>query len=987
MSAEPYTQTILLDANRLSSEEYSASNLAQTNTAVFTNRVAGGLTLDIGDQVSIQSAHIAQRGAGAEVIEMKGKTLGKKVINYTQFTNSSYVGNFLKLQDSGLQRYSPTGYAKQDAENIDEEVNMKDNEATIVIEFYKTANGENVMTLPRNFGNVSGRNASLAHYNRATGLPLGEAKDYWEVDDGYPLGVSTLDYDLRRRLVFNDERIDDDWSDEYTCRSFTGSEITTTRKVRMDNSRYTLFKRKSMVYNGSFVSAEDLDRSLMPKGQSSGGVKPNPAIADYVRFRKKIKLRIDEGYNTPSNIAAQITDQLTEPEETKVIIENEGFFKTVIQESKTNIAIGSPSYESFNSSSNEAFFNATLSNSMPVTVTNGSSLQSGRSVAYNNAYDYIGFKRPDFVEAGRDLNAYHGNKTIHAISVTNRAEAVIYTNLTWNDVTLSKLKAFFDSQALYPELLDGGTVTETDIKRTNYATFNTTSASLNASFREVGRFLHMDLGYESQGTAKGDIEPLGNDMYNVSFSTAGSNVSDKTSVPIFVYFDNNTSHLKADDTVGDTDYNLAYGFARRHGNQIAFTTKLIGGIPDEYFTIGPDLTEIQASTKIGYDYHFSAYGNAAIMLHSGYNPLQYFGHQAFMGGEYIENVYVGADNPLFNFDTVENRFEFSNLHTAEKTSNFYNAGDPVAPNDILSPPPSGQSEESVYFINKQMRYDNWSPDMHPYPTINLSGTPSATGGQQSFINSPLRLQGGLPYDAHSGISIVDMGITEDKWEESIWGLLGFSYGQFNGSGSNIGNQNFQFSNLQGNVLSVTTNALLTSLQSQQYFQNVFSIPLVKPMVGSNVQYFNASVNHGNINTTGHTANFEVKPAISVQQESTVIKATDLPRKILRGYYLVNSDILDQASYFQLANPMQVMMTVGKFNSADDFVNSDTEGPSFTVTRKKTITDIKTSITDPEGSLALVGDNSGVVYKIIKQIKTDLRFGENLLAGMYGKPPQ
>jgi len=989
MSAEPYTQTILLDANRLSSEEYSASNLAQTNTAVFTNRVAGGLTLDIGDQVSIQSAHIAQRGAGAEVIEMKGKTLGKKVINYTEFTNSSYIGNFLKTQDSGLLRYSPTGYAKVDAENIDEEVFMKDNEATIVIEFYKTTNGENVLTLPRNFGNVSGRNASVAHYNSASGEPLPEAKDYWEVQDGFPLGVNTLDYDLRRRLVFDsNERLDDDWSNQYKSRTFTGSERVSTRKVRMDNSRYTLFKRKSMVYNGSFVSAEDLADSLMPKRDPAGGVRPDPAIADYVRFRKKIKLRIDEGYNTPSNIAAQITDQLTEPEDTKVIIENVGDFKSVIQESKTNIAFGSPSYESFNSSSNEAFFNATLFNSMPATVTNACSLQTGRSVAYNNAYDYIGFKRPDFIEAGRNGFAYHGNKTVHAISSANKDEAVIYTNLTWSDATLSKIKAFFDSQALYPELLDGGAVTSAGIKRTNYATFNTTSASLNGSFREVGRFLHMDLGYASQGTAKGDIEPLGDDMYNVSFSNFGTNVSDKTSVPIFVYFDNNTSHLKADDTIGDTDYNLAYGFARKHGNQIAFTTKLIGGIPDEYFAIGPDITELKISTKIGYDYHFSAYGNAAIMLHSGYNPLQYFGHQAFMSGEYIENVYVGADNPLFNFDTVENRFEFKNLHTAEKTSNFYNAGDPVAPNDILAPPPSGQSEESVYFINKQMRYDNWSPDMHPYPTINLSGTPSATGGQQSFINSPLRLQGGLPYDAHSGISIVDMGITEDKWEESIWGLLGFSYGQFNGSGSNIGNENFQFSNLPSNVLSVTTNALLTSLQSQQYFQNIFSIPLVKPMVGSNVEYFNASVNHGNIKTNAsHMPNFEVKPSISVQQESTVIKATDLPRKILRGYYLVNSDILDQASYFQLANPMQVMMTVGKFNSADDFVNSDTEGPSFTVTRKKTITDIKTSITDPEGSLALVGDNSGVIYKIIKQIKTDLRFGENLLAGLYGAPPK
>lgn len=986
MSGTPYSQTILFDANRLSSEEFSASNLAQTNTSVFTNRVAGGITLDIGDQVSIQSAHIAQRGAGGEVIEMKGKHLGKKTINYTKFTNSSYVGNYLKLQDSGLQRYSPTGFAKQDAENIDEEVDMKDNEATIVIEFYKTTNGENVMTLPRNFGNVSGRNASLAHYNKPTGAPLDNASSYWEVDDGYPLGVSTLNYDLRRRLVFNDERIDDDWSDEYTCRSFTASEITTTRKVRMDNSRYTLFKRKSMVYNGSFVSAEDLDRSLMPHGQSSGGVKPDPAIADYVRFRKKITLRINEGYNTPSNIAAQITDQLTEPEETKVIIENEGFFKTVIQESKTNIAIGSPSYESFNSSSNQAFFNASLFNNMPVLVTNGSSLQTGRSVAYNNAYDYIGFKRPDFIEAGRELNAYHGNKTIHAISVANKDEAVIYTNLTWNDTTLSKLKAFFDSQKLYPELLDGGTVTETDIKRTNYATFNTTSASLNASFREVGRFLHMDLGYESQGTAKGDIEPLGNDMYNVSFSTVGSNVSDKTSCPIFIYFDNNTSHLKADDTIGDTDYNLAYGFARRHGNEIAFTTKLIGGIPNEYFAIGPDLTEIQASTKIGYDYHFSAYGNAAIMLHSGYNPLQYFGHQAFMAGEYIENVYIGADNPLFTFDTVENRFEFKNLHTAEKTGNFYNAGDPIAPNDILAPPPSGTAQDPVYFINKQMRYDNWSPDIHPYPTINLSGTPA--DGQQSFINMPDRLQGGLPYDAHSGISIVDMGITEDKWEFSIWGLLGFQYGQFNGSGSNVGNQNFQFSDLPSNVNSVTTNALLTSLQSQQYVQNVFSIPMIKPMVGSNVQYFNTKVNHGTINTGAATsASFEVKPAISIQQESTVIKAADLPRKVLRGYFLIKSDLIDQTGYYQTANPMSIMAVVGKYNSAEDFVNYDGGGPVFTVTRKKTITDIKTQIDDPEGELAQVGDNSGVIYRIDKQINTDLKFGENLLQGLYGKLKQ
>ena len=359
MSGTPYSQTILFDANRLSSEEFSASNLAQTDTSVFTNKVSNGITLDIGDQVQIQSAHIAQRGAGGEVIEMKGKPLGKKTINYTKFTNSSYVGNFVKLQGPAFVRYSPTGFAKQEAENIDEEVDMKDNEATIVIEFYKTANGENVMTLPRNFGNASANNASVAHYNKAGRLALGSSEEYWETEDGYPLGVNQLDYDVRRRLVFDSQnRIDDDWSAEYATRTFLGVQELETRKIRMDNSRYTLFKRSSMIYNGSEVSAEDLADNLQPRH----GVKPDPAIADYVRFRKKITLRVDEGYNTPSNIAAQITDQLTEPEDTKVIIASEGNSKAIIQESKTNIAFTSPSFDSFSSSGAVDFFNANVSN-------------------------------------------------------------------------------------------------------------------------------------------------------------------------------------------------------------------------------------------------------------------------------------------------------------------------------------------------------------------------------------------------------------------------------------------------------------------------------------------------------------------------------------------------------------------------------------------------------------------------------------------------
>jgi hypothetical protein len=976
----PYTQTILLDANRLSSEEFSASNLANSNPAVFTNKVASGITLDIGDQVSIQSAHIAQRGAGGQVIEMKGKNLGKKTINYTKFTNSSFIGTFL---DEGISvlysRYTSTGFAKQDVENVDEEVDMKDNEATIVVEFYKTANGENCMTLPRNFGNVSGNNASVAGYNKPGGAGLGTAAEYWQTDDGYPLGhIAITTFDLNRRLILNSSlREDDDWGKYYPIRGFDGTEFGDGTKIRQDNSRFTLFKRKSIVYNGSEVSAEDLASSLQPRA----GVKPDPAIAEYVRFKKKLTLRVNEGYNTPSNIAAQITDQLTEPEDSKTIIAARGDFKAVIQESKLNLCVGSPNYRSFNSSGNKDFFNANLSNHMPVSV-GASSLQTKRAVAYSNAYDYVGFKRPEFVESGRNAFAYHGNKITSDITNAEKSTAVIITNMTWTDEILLKIKKFFDSQKLYPQLLDGGV--DDLYPRTNYATFNTTSASLSASFREVGRFLHMDLGFQSQGTKKTAIEPLGDDMYNVSHSILQiSNASDRTSCPVFVYYDDNTSHLTASDTNGDTDYNLAYGFARNVNGFIAFTTRLIGGIPDIWMDLG-GTGNIANETKIGYDYHFSGYGNAAIALHSGYNPLQYFGHQEFINSAYIENMYLGADNPLFNFDTTENRFEFSNLHTAEKTGNFYNAGDPQAPGNILAPPPSGTAQDPIYFINKQMRYDSWTPDLHPYPTINLSGT-TASGNIQSFIEMPIRLEEGVPYDAHSGISIVDMGVTEDKWDQSLWGLLGFRYGQFNASGSNIQNENYKFNNLPSNVTSITTNALLTSLQSQQYFQNCFSIPLMKPMVSSNLNYFDSAKTHANL--TSASGETYVTPAITIQQESTVVKAHDLPRKVLRGYFLINSDILDQANYYQLSNPLQTMAICGKYNSADDFVNYEGGGPVFTVTRKKTITDIKTQILDPEGELSQVGDNSGVIYKITKEIKTDLKFGENLLAGMYGKPPQ
>jgi len=970
-SPQTYSQTILLDANRLSSEEYSASNLAQTDTAFFTNKVSNGITLDVGDQVSIQSAHIAQRGAGGDTIQFSGVVLGEKDITYTKTTNSSYIG-YIKLPG---QFYSPTGYVYETSENVTEKIKMKDNEATIVFEYYKTTNGENNITLPRNYG--MDFNADSLHSRQPDPDGAGTTSaSYWNASDNFAIGLNT--YFNSASHTFNPDY------DIFEASNCCGQDCI-VKKLKQDNSKYTMFKMDRIVWDWDKVSNETAINYFQPNGSLC---PPDPACCKYNRYREKFTISVDEGYNSPSSIATEITNQLIKSDQPYITRNASG---SIIVNSTTYKAFNSANIFHYDNVKNQYFFKTTLVDGLPIGVgANASNTEF--STLYLNNYAYVGFKRPDFVEAGRKINAYHGNKVKVNIPINTSGTALVYTNFSYNDNTLSSLKRFFDSQRLYPELLNY--VADGDSGNTNYHTFNTTSASLSASFREEARFLHLQVARNDLS----DVAPIGSDMYNVSYSSNDeqpprANASDLTTIPLFIYFNNNSSHLTAEQTIGDQDDNLAYGFARKWSDggqaQIAFLTKNIGGIPQSYFTeqLG---NIIGVGTKIGYDYHFNAYGNAALIMNNGYPRLQYYGHQAYINTNSIREIYLGANNILLNFNDIDSRFELSNLHSAEKVGNFYNAGDPNPPDDILAPPPSAQAGSDCYKINKQLRYDTWSPVMQPYPLITVSGS-KVDSTQNSFISMNTNLLPSHVYDAQGGISLVDMGITEDKWEDSIWGLLGFEYGQFNASGNidDIKNINNRFTNENSNSSGITTNADITSQNSLQFSMSAFGTNLFNPNVNDDLYYFNTPKKSPEFLILPTETVSIVQPPIVVTSDdlSTKIIANKLPRKILRGYFLINSDILDTANYFQLSNPLQTMAVVGKYNAASDFVNYDGGGPIFTVTRRKTITDIKTQILDPEGSLAQVGDNSGVIYRIDKTIKTDLNFAENLMAGMYGKPPQ
>jgi len=979
--ATPYSQTLLLDCNRRSSVEFSASNLADTNTALWTNQVSSGITLDIGDQVSIQSAHIAQRGAGGDIIEFAGKVTGQKNISYTQSTSSSHVGlDIYNIVTGGVThsiQSTPEGFAYEECDTITEQIQEKDNEASMVVSYYKNTNGENYITLPRNHGNASG--AFALHYTLRT-----KSVEQWNASDGWDVGANT--YLQSASHVFEDD---------YHIQSgiSASGNNCVMRKIRNDNKRFTLFKQKRIVWNMGYISSASATEYLRNERVLETGIpdkyKCDPALHDYILYKEKKVVKIPEGYNSPANVAAEVTNFLTTTDEPifinsrKTSVEN-----SVIVNSTLNRAFPCTNFTQLSVSFSQSYFNSNAcyvgAPGPPSDVTTGSGGGAKQQATqYLNSYGYVGFKRPEIVEAGRTAFKYNGVKIVPQLLEANASSAKIQTDIPWNEENLIKLKNLFDAEGLYPELIRGG-LTE---GRSNYTTtFNPTSASLGASFAEEARFLHLDLKKYAA-----TIFPVGDDMYNVSHTTNTisippiANASDESSVPLFFAYNKNSAHLTSNDSDGQSYETLVYGFAQKDittsgvaNPMITLLTENIGGIPTSYYQ--EHSGEIKAETKIGYDYHFNAYGNAAIILSSGFAPVQYYGKQGYSAAPLIRNVYLGSNNPAFKWNNLASRFEFENLHTAEKVGNFYNAGDPD-PTTVFGPPATSEAGEDCYKIDKQLHYTTWSPSMFPYSEITTTGT---SKDQKSFPKINPNLEFDIFYDSHSGITIEDMGYSHTNWDQGLWGIIGYNYEQFNPSGPNIKNRLMEYQDNTINVNGMTTNADISSVDSQTYATNVWGTNLFSQQLNSQINYFNTSQS---FNTYRASASHVVAPTSVVLANSTKITSAELPRRILRGYFLINSDILDQANFYQTANPMATMAMVGKYSGANGFIQYDGGGAVFTCTRKKTITSVKSQILDPEGGLAQIGDNSGIIYRIDKQVTTDLKFGENLLQGLYGKPPK
>ena len=590
----------------------------------------------------------------------------------------------------------------------------------------------------------------------------------------------------------------------------------------------------------------------------------------------------------------------------------------------------------------------------------------------------------------------------------------INTNILFNKTNLLLLKGLFDIQALYPELFinpynqygNGDLDFEDEQER------GSTNVTTN-------RFLHINPYLRDYDGAS--LTQLGTDDISASGAQFNSQKQNYISLPLYFIWQS-INALKGPSQLDGTDPdNLTYGFAYKktidNNDYISFKVGTGKGNfqpPYDYFDynacsthIGngtsPGLDKIQAGTLLGWDRHWTAYSTCAIGLIDGHMAFPYksikvntsaqhnpewedlwgIGQNAVWDDasgiaaspasilEQMKKVYMGANSPLIDFDTVSGRFNIQDLHTPEYIGNDFRAGQ--TPSIADSEPVDANADANVkcYKINKRITQTNFTPAMMPYSTnyvTSASGTVYYDLALMNYNFDPFCVM-----DAKSGITIKDFGFSEGKWNDGLWGILGFSYNQFNTPLSASFNSTSRVTETNVNKLNfATTNADITSGQSINFITNEWGVQMYNQQIPAPAFWNGASHNTSTTNVSvGTRIGFPIQnyPPITEVQNSIKLTGINLPRKMLRPYYCIRSDIIDMAHYLggeDSGQALPVCAIVNKINGYGDFYFSSGDPLVFTATAKKMITSITTSIHSPDQTYARVNSDSCVIYKIIKQ---------------------
>lgn len=947
---------------------------------------------------------------------------------------------------------------KEVATTVDKKYILKDNEVNLKISYYKTRNGDCCVALPRRFMSPIPLNADTRptqwklEDSVLNGLPFkAQSTNNGGVLTLLTSSLQPISHENRpNRSYFCEE----DYTYKKGSEVSSGGEEEATNsyfKLKSDNSRYKIYVMTDTRKSG-FISGSGSD-SDMDWFREDGSALFSPSEAVFIPYEEILTLSCPVGFSSPQSIADNLTNQMrdTGALNTDYLVQNTNELGTTISNQirlkrPVSVRTENPVYKTF------ASFSVNDHNASTYYSFHAPQFGAGdRFFEYNQflqCYQFIGIKRPDLYDAGVRLTATMPNHNQQSLkfchldmdintSMTNvgnlRVNASIQIGHEWKTENLEAWRDFFIAQGNYPELFEN--------RNNNYAGITTVNNS---------RFLHMNLNQEQQTRLGGD------NVYPESFGAnelANLNASSQNSVPLFFDYDPSASNTLTQGNSGNPCFGAMYKKLSNNGSYvISFSTTGIGavnpvdlvnnpfynssqttpGVPHEYAYYsgshnasghkqGIIVGNYQASGTTrntgngrvcGFDKHFNAYGNCMIGLADGYlnTDYQFVSHYAVntfidnglqLGNAiidatpYARKIYLGAQEPKFEFSASNSKFNIQQLHTPEYIGNLWNAGiDSASATYNTTENPSAQ--EKVFKINKRLDNTNFTTDMIPYSQNYASGVSSAYlgTGDSSGVDITLSrkndmLEPWTVFDAHSGIFIEDFGITESAWNKSMWDTLGFSYSQFHASLNSSFNYNTRVNELnKKNMPIATTNADVNAGDTMSFVCNVFGANLFTSQVPL-PQLFNGAIN-------GQTPPFtddrypSSYPAITQNQKSILLEADDLPTKMSRAYYTIRSDILDKYTYLGSKDSGEALKTisvVNKINGDGDYYFQQDNPLTFTITNPKTITNITTHICDPEGNSALLNRDSCVMYRIDKRINSTLTPVEELLQATANKKEQ
>jgi len=1062
-----YTKTTIVECARSQSEE--AQNNNNSNPAQWTNRVGTGLKLKPGDTISVHSSFVSEIGAQAGEIQIKGEELGKEVevevINTEkllfdkdlpekyQLENASLIKKKIQLRDDTLnmvvspyksangEYYTflpriwaglPSGTGGSGWVSFDQTPHS----GTLLAKLGQCQHARpplNMCAADVELRRLAGRSTNNPE-NKVAGFNDGARYTIFKAKQTF-FGTPTAEVTLEGQTHAGEPTIT--FTHGSTTESLlVGMELKTqspsvvfpepplaTIIVSIDSlTQITMDGNASENTNShnSFtfeVSASSTDQYLPPNQQNSSLTESecealrDPAIlGDYIQVKDLLELKVKPGYNSPTDVSVQLTQELNERSDIEYLkydfTEHGQEEKNMILSFKTE----SPAYKlyhcatatSWTGDTSGAFFNVS------------GEANVNQSYQYLSSFQHIGIKRPEFYIAGKELNASTGFVTTPQ-DFTRQQDQVFNTGLAWGDVNLLKLKKFFDSQAIYPELFDD---------------YNQNDIPVTA---ERTRFIHMNLfdqgpndptavNYPSNfATLKAEASaPLGYDYY---FSSVDAS---QGSFPLFIDYNPETLNFSAND-VGYTDYggqygttigkpmisdynDLAFGFARK----IRRSSPVPGG--NDYFTIGFQFTqtankipghflqpnraysgdEPQIGTaggrRFGFDHHFSAYGTMAMNLYNGNTDLfgrnggeqsleafNLFQSQNFTSRKldpYKNGIYLGADEPIINYNQSQQRFQLESFHTAEVENQDYNAGASILSGDPVSPNPD--AADKCYKINKVFFRQTYTPEMAPYrPKFNASLTGQGAPTEVARFNENVK-----PFsimDAQSGLFIENWVVPEEYWDRSLVGIMGFRYNQFHNPNSTSSRQvriKAHGANADlHNVNVITTNADVNEGDLIDYSKMIQGTGDFKI---TNIVAKGAQENPGNTLQQAYM----VLPVITINPvESIKITAERLPTKTLRPYYTIRSDIIEENGYLggtRSGITLPIVSVTNKANPYGDFLNGMGGDIVFTNTINRVLTRIRCSIHEPSGELARCDLNSAILFKINQEINANLSLVDTLL---------